>query len=750
MCTIIRVSYYLIYSNHFIMAAKEVKKATANLTCPICYQLFNNPKYLPCHHSYCEQCLEKMQVQSKVICPECRKEATIPEGGVKDLPNNFFINRMVDELVLKRKVEGEEEVKCDECDEDEPVVAYCPECNMFFCQTCNESHKRSKRFRGHGIVPLTELSSNKDITIQPKAKALICKEHDIELLFYCETCEQLICMYCTVKEHNGHNHDTVKKMATKHRKELNEVTAPVDEMIRDLSEAQNNIDKIIKKARQQGEEVDKKIDQHYNELVQKLMKQKEQLKQQAHDAVSQKEKALTEQLREVEYAQVEVLSMKEMKDSIEKRSDQEALSAKKQVIDRMQQITNTFNKLNTDPLRSTTMEFLPSKESFPQFGHLFTCIDPIACEVVNLPNHITVGKALKFFIITKYHDGSQCSIGGSQVFVQLEFNTGEMISAQVADNKDGSYMASIVVQQVGEVKLLVSINGEQIKGTPYSLVVQYDYTKVGKPSKIVNNDGNMGDPWGIAFGNNGMWAVADNTKHCVYMFDKQDQLIRKVGSHGSGNGQLSKPEGVTFDSNNHLYVVDYYNHRIQKFDVSGEYLHQFGSRGSGSGQLNGPVGITTHNNKVFVTEDGNQRISLFHTNGQFSQIIGKAQLDWPYDVAVNTNNQLLVADWGHHCIYTFTLDGNYVSKFATRGSGRGQLYCPHGVTTDLYGFILVADSSNHRVSVFNKDGNFIHCFGSIGYDDGEFQYPYGIAVSPNGNIYVSDKGNKRVQIFSTY
>ena len=77
------------------MAAKEVKKATVNLTCPICYQLFDNPKYLPCHHSYCEQCLKKMQVQNKIICPECRKEATVPAaGGVKDLPNNFFINRI--------------------------------------------------------------------------------------------------------------------------------------------------------------------------------------------------------------------------------------------------------------------------------------------------------------------------------------------------------------------------------------------------------------------------------------------------------------------------------------------------------------------------------------------------------------------------------------------------------------------------------------------------------------------------------
>ena len=734
------------------MAAKEVKKATVNLTCPICYQLFNNPKYLPCHHSYCEQCLEKMQVQNKIICPECRNEATVSAGGVKDLPNNFFFNRMVDELVLKRKVEGEEEVKCDECDEDEPVVAYCPQCNMFFCQICNESHKRSKRFRGHGIVPLTELRFSKSIPLEAKIKIPLCKEHDEQLKYYCETCKQLICMYCTVKEHNGHNHDTVKKMATKHRNELKDATASVDGMIRDLSGAHGNIDKMKKKIRRQGDEVDKKIDQHYNELVQKLMKQKEQLKQQTHDAVSQKEKALTVQLEEVEYAQAEVLSMKELKDAIEKSSDQEALSAKKQVIDRMQQITDKFNKLNTNPLQSATMEFVPSKESFAQLGQLFTHIDPGACEVVNLPNHITVGKELKFSIITKYRNGSQCSIGGSQVSVQLESNTGEVTSAQVRDNNDGSYMASFVVQQGGEVKLSAFVNGQQIKGSPYSVVVQQfiDFTRVGKPSKIVNNDGNMGKPWGIAFGKNGMWAVADNSKHCLYIFDGQDQLIRKVGSLGNGNGQLDRPEGVTFDSNNHLYVADHDNYRVQVFDVSGKYLHQFGSYGSGNGRLNYPTGITTYNNKVFVAESINHRISVFHTNGQFSHIIGKGQLGSPYDVTVNINNQLLVADITHHCIYTFTLDGNYVSKFATQGFARGLLHEPCALTADLYGFILVAEWGNHRVSIFNKDGKFIYCFGSSGSDDGKFNHPYGIAISPNGNIYVIDAYNNRVQIFSTY
>ena len=226
-------------------------------------------------------------------------------------------------------------------------------------------------------------------------------------------------------------------------------------------------------------------------------------------------------------------------------------------------------------------------------------------------------------------------------------------------------------------------------------------------------------------------------------------MIRKIGSCGSDNGQFINPEGVTFDSKNVLYVVDCGNNKVQIFDVNGNYVFHYGGYGLGNGQLSIPVGITTHNDKVFVTEQGNQRISVFHTNGQFSHIIGKGRLDCPFDVTVNTNNQLLVADYHHHCIYTFTLDGNYVSKFASQGSDKGFLLKPIGLTTDMYGFILVVESGNSRVSIFSKDCNFMYCFGSNGSDDGKFKNPRGIALSPNGDIYISDAANKRVQIFST-
>jgi len=40
-----------------------------------------------------------------------------------------------------------------------------------------------------------------------KKASSVCKEHDEQLKYYCETCDELVCIYCTVKAHNGHQHD---------------------------------------------------------------------------------------------------------------------------------------------------------------------------------------------------------------------------------------------------------------------------------------------------------------------------------------------------------------------------------------------------------------------------------------------------------------------------------------------------------------------------------------------------------------
>jgi len=300
--------------------------------------------------------------------------------------------------------------------------------------------------------------------------------------------------------------------------------------------------------------------------------------------------------------------------------------------------------------------------------------------------------------------------------------------------------------------LSITIEGQHIKGSPYSVMVCRDYKTIDKPIKIVNDSWTMGCPFAIAFGKDGVWAVTncntDLTCHCVYVFDSQDKLLSKFGSHGSSNGQFKYPKGLAFDADNHLYVSDENNHRVQKFNINGVYLLQFGHEGlenfqiNSPGQLCNPFGITVHNDRLYIAEYSNHHISVFQLNGQFCCTIGSGQLNKPYDVTVSANGRLLVADNGNKCISSFTLDGTYVGRF-----NKGQLSGPVGLTTDMHGFVLVSEYGNHRVTVFDKDGVFVCCFGSSGNENGQFSYPRGIAISPNGNIHVADRDNKRVQIF---
>ena len=509
------------------------------------------------------------------------------------------------------------------------------------------------------MMPLNELRSKKEgitVTIKPKSKVALCQEHELELNFYCETCDQLVCHYCIMKDHFRHDHDTVKKMATKHRKELDKIMEPVGKMIEGVSVACKKVSNERNNIRAQVDDIDKEIDRYYEELHRRLHQQREELKKELHEASRQKKKEVTLQLEQMEHTQAQLESIKELNGAMKNGSDQEAFLMKKQVVDDVKRISDSYNKLDTQPVQSATMEFIPVEEykkSMPQFGHLsHGDVCPVNCEGLGIPEMVSKGKKVNFKIITKYQGNHLCRMGGSKVVIQAQPSSGDITPVKVKDNKDGSYSASFVANQLGDVRLSVTVKGQQIKGSPFSVKVHGKY----KHSKIFNEGGRMGELWGIAFGRDGMWAVTDNSNHCVWIFDREDQLVRKFGSKGTGNGNFNWPLGITFDANNHLYVTDHKNHRVQKFGISIGYSFQFGIYGSGNGQLNRPLGIILHNGKLYVTEWGNHRISVFQLDGQFSHIIGSRHLENPYYIAINANDQLLVANKGHCCISMFTLE----------------------------------------------------------------------------------------------
>ena len=83
------------------------------------------------------------------------------------------------------------------------------------------------------------------------------------------------------------------------------------------------------------------------------------------------------------FTEAQLLSVKELNDAVKNGSDQEALFMKKQVGDDVKRVTDSYKKLETEPIELPIVKFAPVKkykEVFPQFGQLF--------EVIAIPGNV--------------------------------------------------------------------------------------------------------------------------------------------------------------------------------------------------------------------------------------------------------------------------------------------------------------------------------------------------------------------------
>ena len=65
----------------------------------------------------------------------------------------------------------------------------------------------------------------------------------------------------------------------------------------------------------------------------------------------------------------------------------------------------------------------------------------------------------------------------------------------------------------------------------------------------------------------------------------------------------------------------------------------------------------------------------------------------------------------------------YHCKFGEFGVMEGQFTEPSGVAVNAQNDIVVADTNNHRIQVFDKEGRFKFQFGECGKRDGQLLYP---------------------------
>ena len=79
---------------------------------------------------------------------------------------------------------------------------------------------------------------------------------------------------------------------------------------------------------------------------------------------------------------------------------------------------------------------------------------------------------------------------------------------------------------------------------------------------------------------------------------------------------------------------------------------------------------------------------------------GRGELKEPWGVAIDSSDRVYVSEWGNHRVSVFTLEGQFVTSFGGEGEGPGQFKCPRGLAVDSSGVVYVCDISNKRVQMF--------------------------------------------------
>ena len=310
--------------------------------------------------------------------------------------------------------------------------------------------------------------------------------------------------------------------------------------------------------------------------------------------------------------------------------------------------------------------------------------------------------------------------------------------------------------------------------------------------------------------------VAVDAAGNVYVADQGNHTIReltlvgtnwvsatiagKAGVAGSADGTgtnalFNNPSGVALDGNGNVYVADEGNQTIRELTpavgLSWRTMTIAGLAGNagsadgtnGAARFNSPSGLAVDGNgNVYVADWGSHTIREMissGTNWAVSTIAGlagkkgtvdgansAARFNHPADVAVDSSNNVYVADWGNHAIREMTLAGtnwNVVTIAGVAGStnygsadgvgGAARFYYPSGLAVDRAGDVYVADTFNDTIRELTQAGGnwtvstIAGLAGVVGSANGlgtsaRFYNPCGVAVDSSNNVFVADTGNR--------
>lgn len=524
----------------------------------------------------------------------------------------------------------------------------------------------------------------------------------------------------------------------------------MEEQLITINKALSQLDTRCREISDQRAAIEANIHDNFRRLQEILDLRKTELVSKLHKITQRKLKGLAAQRDQIEISQVQLSSCLEfIKESLKAGNHGKVLKMKKTIVKQVEDLTTTF-QLDV-PNTEADMTFSASADSTTlcqSYGQVSTLCspNPSLCyinikdiEVAEVGEKCTT--VLHTINFKRMQSQEQIMSPECELVSEL---TSTRVRGGIERTGQNQYKITYQPTMKGRHQLHVKIEGQHIRGSPFSVAIKLPIEKLGTPILTL---GRLVSPHGIAVNQRGEMVVTEKDGHCISTFSPSGKKLQSFGVHGSGHGQLNGPDGVAAGEEGTLLVTDCYNHRIQKFTSEGQFLAGVGMKGSGPLQFCYPHGIVFNPNKskVYIV-DANDRVQVLNSDLTFSFIFGekgsgKGQFNTPWGVACDSTGKVYVSDRNHR-IQVFTAEGKFVRMF-----GMCDVNFPAGIAIDASGLVYVSEGGSHRISLFTTEGHFITSFGMFGEGLGEFNDPYGLMVDSSGVVYVCDCYNDRVQMF---
>ena len=719
----------------------EVQQLLKNLKkeaeCPLCIETVKNPRTLPCLHSFCLECLDKLagfarrQLQTTIKCPVCQTSFQIPEGDrFNKLPTSFHLNRLVDVLVLKDV--SEQFQKCGSCDDNLiSAICYCFVCQDFLCKGCVDAHQRLKATRGHRNVLIHKLQTQ-DVT-ELINRPVMCSQQYHEnqpLEFYCEECKVPICHKCSVVSHNRHTMTDTQKAAQVQKMQMAEAVKKVKaKTIIYENEIKKQIE-LMDKNKNEILSAEKQFTEAVEEMIRDLREHEKNLKANLTEIYEAQGKHHATRLENFELVVTQLKSCAKRAESIlERNMSAEILQTNQAIVGRCEEL---LNARKPEIYKPPHVRYILENKLHILDRIVVSNTDPsMSLAERQSEKEVIEGKETNFAIVTRDSDGLQGYQESDVIKVHILTPPGDQLKTDIKDTKDGRYTVTYTPQCAGHYTVEIQVNGQPLTGSPWVVqVVPHQYQFAFQFGSTGKGQGEFNNPCDIAVSENtGTIAVADSMNKRIQMFSSDGIFLREVKLN-------NRPSSLAFTESGDVIVRTESDNQLSLFTEGGQFIKHINDK-----PLTKPGGISIGKHDRIITCDfGVREIQVLSPGGDLLQSFSHP---FPY-CAVYHQDTFFVCYPHAHCVKVFDNAGVYQYDIGCEGSGDGQLSCPIGLVIDKFNQLIVCDTGNNRLQLFTLDGKFVTKISGQHFVP---NFLCGVSVNKNGNVLVTDHDKNCIYVF---